>query len=91
MGRAGATLRGMITLFGIPGTATTAPHMVLEELGTLYDFVLVERTDDGVPTSPAGYLEMSPFGKVPVLKHNELVLTESAAICLHVGAVCRYR
>ena len=75
----------MITLFGIPGTATTAPHMVLEELGTLYDFVLVERTDDGVPTSPAGYLEMSPFGKVPVLKHNELVLTESAAICLHLA------
>ena len=74
----------MITLFGIPGTATTAPHMVLEELGTLYDFVLVERTDDGVPTAPPGYLEMSPFGKVPVLKHNELVLTESAAICLHL-------
>lgn len=75
----------MITLFGIPGTATTAPHMVLEELGTLYDFVLVERTDDGVPTAPPGYLEMSPFGKVPVLKHNELVLTESAAICLHLA------
>lgn len=75
----------MITLYGIPGTATSAPHMVLEEIGTLYDFVLVERTDDGVPTSPAGYLEMSPFGKVPTLKHNELVLTESAAICLHLA------
>ncbi|MGI9188175.1 MAG: glutathione S-transferase family protein [Gaiellales bacterium] len=75
----------MITLYGIPGTATSAPHMVLEEIGTLYDFVLVERTDDGVPTSPAGYLEMSPFGKVPTLKHNELVLTESASICLHLA------
>jgi glutathione S-transferase len=75
----------MITLYGVPGTATSAPHMVLEEIGTLYDFVLVERTDDGVPTSPAGYLEMSPFGKVPTLKHNELVLTESAAICLHLA------
>lgn len=75
----------MITLYGIPGTATTAPHMVLEEIGTLYDFVLVERDDDGVPTAPAGYVEMSPFGKVPTLKHNELVLTESAAICLHLA------
>ena len=75
----------MITLYGIPGTATSAPHMVLEEIGTLYDFVLVERDDDGVPTAPAGYLEMSPFGKVPTLKHNELVLTESAAICLHLA------
>lgn len=75
----------MITLYGIPGTATTAPHMVLEELGTLYDLVLVERTDDGVPTAPPGYLELSPFGKVPALRHNELVLTESAAICLHLA------
>jgi glutathione S-transferase len=75
----------MIQLYGIPGTATTAPHMVLEEIGTMYEFVLVERTDDGVPTAPPGYLEISPFGKVPTLRHNDLVLTESAAICLHLA------
>ena len=75
----------MIQLYGIPGTATTAPHMVLEEIGTVYEFVTVERTDDGVPTAPPGYLEISPFGKVPTLRHNDLVLTESAAICLHLA------
>ena len=44
----------MIQLYGIPGTATTAPHMVLEEIGAVYEFVTVERTDDGVPTAPPG-------------------------------------
>jgi len=75
----------MITLYGIPGTATTAPHMVLEELGVDYEFVLVERTDDGVPTAPADYIKLSPFGKVPTLKIDDLVLTESAACCLHLA------
>ncbi len=75
----------MITLYGIPGTATTAPHMVLEEIGADYNFVLVERTDDGVPTAPPNYIELSPFGKVPTLDDNGLVLTESAACCLHLA------
>ena len=64
-----------ITLYGIPGTATTAPHIVLEELGVDYEFVLVERTDDGVPTAPADYITLSPFGKVPTLRIDDLVLT----------------
>ena len=76
----------MITLYGIPGTATTAPHMVLEEIGTVYTFVEVERADDGTPLAPPDYLEISPFGKVPALRHNDLELTESAAICVHLAA-----
>lgn len=75
----------MITLYGIPGTATTAPHIVLEEIGVDYEFVLVERDDDGVPTAPARYLDLSPFGKVPALKHGDLMLTEAAACCLHLA------
>ncbi len=76
----------MITLYGIPGTATTAPHMVLEEIGAEYAFVLVERDADDVPTAPPGFLAISPFGKVPALDDDGLVLTESAAICLHLAA-----
>ena len=75
----------MITLYGISGTATTAPHMVLEEIGTAYTFVEVERADDGTPISPPDYLEISPFGKVPALRHNDIELTESAAICVHLA------
>jgi glutathione S-transferase len=75
----------MITLYGIPGTATTAAHMVLEEIGTAYTFVEVERDDAGVPLSPPDYLEISPFGKVPALRHNDVEMTESAAICVHLA------
>ena len=75
----------MITLYGIPGTATTAPHMVLEEIGAVYTFVEVERADDGTPLAPPDYLEISPFGKVPALRHNDIELTESAAICVHLA------
>ena len=75
----------MITLYGIPGTATTAPHMVLEELGVAYELVLVERDDDGVSTGPAAFLAASPFGKVPALSIDGLVLTESAACCLQLA------
>ncbi len=74
-----------ITLYGIPGTATTAVHMVLEELGVSYAFVTVERDDDGVPTAPEGYLRLSPFGKVPALEHDGIALTEAAAICHHLA------
>ena len=76
----------MITLYGIPGTATTAPHMVLEEIGVEYAFVLVERDEDDVPTAPPGFLALSPFGKVPALDDDGVVLTEAAAICLHLAA-----
>lgn len=74
-----------ITLYGIPGTATTAPHMILEDLGVPYTFVTVERDEAGVPTAPEGYLRLSPFGKVPALDHDGFVLTESAAICHHLA------
>lgn len=74
-----------ITLYGIPGTATTAVHMVLEEVGAPYAFVTVERDEHGVPTAPEGYLRLSPFGKVPALEHDGFALTESAAICHHLA------
>ena len=50
----------MIQLYGIPGTATTAPHMVLEEIGTMYEFVLVERTD-GTPRELRILLNREPL------------------------------
>ncbi len=84
--RQGATLRNVITLFGIPGTATTAPHMVLEDLGLDYEFVLVERDESGESIGPPAFLAISPFGKVPALVHDDLELTESAGICLHLVA-----
>lgn len=77
----------MITLYGIDGTATTAPHMVLEEIGCDYAYAPVERDEAHVPLAPPRFVEISPFGKVPALEHDDLVMTEAAAICLHLAAV----
>lgn len=70
------------TLYYIPGTAAMAPHAALEEAGAEYDLVLVER--DGVRARP-DYLAINPLGRVPAYVDGELVLWESAAICLYLA------
>jgi glutathione S-transferase len=67
----------------LPGTAAMAPHATLAEIGVPYELVLVERDDHGRPTE--AYLALNPWGKIPTLEDGELVLTESAAICLHLA------
>jgi len=66
-----------------PGTAAMAPHATLAEIGVLYELVLVERDADGRPSD--AYLALNPWGKIPTLEDGDLVLTESAAICLHLA------
>ena len=60
-----------------------APHATLAETGVPYELVRVERDDDGRPTE--AYLALNPWGRVPTLEDGDLVLTESAAICLHLA------
>jgi glutathione S-transferase len=67
----------------LPGTAAMAPHATLAEIGVPYELVRVERDDDGRPTE--AYLALNPWGKIPTLEDGDLVLTESAAICLHLA------
>jgi len=66
-----------------PGTAAMAPHAALAETGIPYELVRVERDDDGRPSD--AYLALNPWGKIPTLEDGDLVLTESAAICLHLA------
>ena len=67
----------------LPGSAAMAPHAALAEIGAPYELVRVERDEDGRPT--ADYLALNPWGKVPTLEDGDFVLTESAAICLHLA------
>jgi glutathione S-transferase len=60
-----------------------APHLVLEEIGAPYELVLVDRTT-GVHKS-AAYLALNPNGLIPVFVDGDLVLYETAAICLHLA------
>lgn len=72
----------MIKLYYYPGNANLAPHMLLEELGVAYELVLVDR-DRNAHNSPE-YLTLNPTGRIPTLIDGELVLYETAAICLHL-------
>ena len=76
----------MIQLHYYPGNASLIPHLLLEELGVPFELVLVDRAKQA-HKSP-GYLKLNPNGLIPVLVETtpagELVLYETAAICLNL-------
>ena len=72
----------MIQLHYSPGTAAMAPHILLEELGVPYEKVLVDTAQGAHRT--AAYRQLNPNGLVPTLTDGDLVLYETAAICLHL-------
>lgn len=65
------------------GTAAMAPHAALAEIGAGYELVLVALDDAG--GVPPEYLAVNPSGLVPSLQDGETVVTESAAIMLHLA------
>ena len=69
-------------LHHFPSTASMVPHILLQELGTPFELVLVDRTQD--VQKSAAYLRLNPNGLIPVLSDGDLVLYETAAICLHL-------
>jgi glutathione S-transferase len=73
----------MYTLYYYPSNASLAPHMVLEEIGAPYELALVDRSAN--EHKSARYLKLNPSGLIPVLIDGDLVLTEAAAICLHLA------
>ena len=72
----------MLQLHYYPGNASMAPHLLLEELGAAYELKLVDRTQQAHKS--AEYLLLNPNGLIPVLVDGDLVLYETAAICLHL-------
>jgi glutathione S-transferase len=54
----------------------------LEEAGLAYRARLIDADDQ----ASADYRALQPFGQVPVLEEGDLVLFESGAIVLHIGA-----
>jgi glutathione S-transferase len=70
-------------LWWVPGAASLAVHMLLEETGVPYELRLRDGEPDDPP--PAELLAVNPEGRVPVLELDGQVLTESAAICLHLA------
>ena len=73
----------MYKLYYWPGNANLAPHIVLEEIGVDYELILIDRNKNA-HKSPE-YLELNPSGRIPTLIDGDLVLFETAAICLHLA------
>jgi glutathione S-transferase len=73
----------MIQLHYFPGNASLIPHILLEELGLAFELQYVDR-GKSAQKSPA-YLKLNPNGLIPVFVDRELVLYETAAICLHLA------
>lgn len=69
-------------LFYYPRNASWAPHMLLAEMGASYELVLVDRKSEAQKSTE--YLQLNPTGRIPTLVDGDIVLYESAAICLHL-------
>lgn len=72
----------MVRLYFNPGSANLAPHMLLKELGVAHELILVDQ-EKGMHRQPE-YLKLNPVGRIPTLIDGDLVLFETAAICLHL-------
>ena len=68
-----------LTLFHAAPSRSSIVHWMLEELGEPYDIHLVS-FKNGENLRP-DYLAINPMGKVPALRHGDVVITEAAAIC----------
>ena len=55
---------------------------MLEEVGQPYEQVLL---DYGTTMKAPEYLAVNPMGKVPAIKHGDVVVTECAAICAYLA------
>ena len=73
----------MMQLHYFPGNASMAPHILLEELGAAFELRHVDRAANA-HKSPE-YLRPNPNGLIPVLVDGDMVLYETAAICLHLA------
>ena len=71
-----------VALYYYPANASTFVHMLLRELGIPFELRLVDRRENA-QKSPE-YLRLNPAGLIPVLIDGDLVLTETAAIALHL-------
>ncbi len=72
----------MYNLHYFPGNASFAPHVLLHESGANHQLKLVDRKVNA--HKDAEYLAVNPAGRIPAFEDDDLVMFESAAICLYL-------
>ena len=71
-----------LTFYTNPQSRGQTVRWMLEELGESYETVLL---DYGTTMKAPEYLAINPMGKVPAIKHGDVVVTEGAAICAYLA------
>lgn len=71
-----------LVLYTNPQSRGRIAHWMMEELGLPYETVWLEF---GPSMKTPEYLAINPMGKVPTLRHGEVVVTETAAICTYLA------
>jgi glutathione S-transferase len=72
-----------LTLYHASPSRSSVTRWMLEEVGEPYDIHLLSLTK-GENRTP-DYLAINPMGKVPALRHGDVVITEGAAICTYLA------
>lgn len=70
-------------LYETPLTRSARCRWVLQELGVPFEAISVNLSKGEHKRSQ--FLELNPYGRVPVLVDGDLVLSESVAICLYLA------
>ena len=73
----------MLKLYYVPRTRSMRPRWLLEELGVPYELVRLDPSKGETRQEP--YRSVNPLGHVPALDDDGTVITESAAIIMHLA------
>ena len=71
-----------LTLYTNPMSRGRIARWMMEEVGEPYETVVL---DYGTTMKAPEYLAVNPMGKVPAIKHGEVLVTEGAAICAYLA------
>lgn len=71
-----------LVLYTNPQSRGRVARWMLEEIGQPYR---TERLDYGTTMKAPAYLAVNPMGKVPALRHGDVTVTETAAICAYLA------
>ena len=71
-----------LTLYTNPNSRGRVVRWMLEELNVPYQLKVLEY---GPAMKSKAFLALNPMGKVPVLTHGDVVVTEAAAICAYLA------
>jgi glutathione S-transferase len=74
-----------LTFYTNPMSRGRIARWMLEEVGQPYETVML---DYGTTMKGSDYLAINPMGKVPAIKHGDVVVTEGAAICAYLADIC---